>query len=107
MSDQTQQLQQHQRPAHHPVLISHFVLGVAFLGLLTVWALVVGDVVEGADIRFLLPAPWVLAGVAGLVALIASDRRRHAPRETEWVDTVPSASPSANPSANPSARLDE
>ena len=55
-------------------------MGVAFLGLITVWALIAGDTVEGADIRFLLPVPWVLAGIAGLVALITSDRRRHARR---------------------------
>lgn len=71
-------------PARHPVVIGHLVMGVAFLGLLTVWALVAGDVVEGSDIRFLLPAPWVLAGVAGLLALVASDRRRHARRQAGW-----------------------
>ena len=29
--------------------------------------------VEGDDIRWLLPAPWILAGVAGLVGLVARD----------------------------------
>ncbi|CAN5173227.1 hypothetical protein BH09ACT12_BH09ACT12_24580 [soil metagenome] len=61
--------------ARHPVSIGHLVMGVALLGLAVVWALVAGDTVEGKDIRFLLPAPWIIAGVAGLVALIASDRR--------------------------------
>ena len=61
--------------ARHPVSIGHLVVGVALLGLGVVWALVAGNAVEGKDIRFLLPAPWIIAGVAGLVALIASDRR--------------------------------
>ena len=49
----------------HPVNIGHLVMGVAFAGLAVVWALIAGDVVEGDDIRWLLPAPWVLAGIAG------------------------------------------
>lgn len=94
MNDQTQPtapLPRPTAPTRHPVVIGHLVMGVAFLGLVTVWALVAGDVVEGADIRFLLPAPWVLAGVAGLVALIASDRRRHTRREIGWVNTPESS----------------
>ena len=62
-------------PARHPLSIGHLVMGVAFLGLAAVWALVATDTVEGSDIRFLLPVPWILAGVAGLVALVAADRR--------------------------------
>jgi hypothetical protein len=68
--------------ARHPVSIGHLVMGVAFLGLAVVWALVVGDVVEDGDIRFLLPAPWILAGVAGLAALVTADRRTLAARRS-------------------------
>ena len=71
----------------HPVNIGHLVMGVAFAGLVVVWALVAGDVVEGRDIRWLLPMPWVLAGAAGLVGLIAADRRRVGARQVGWVDT--------------------
>ncbi len=46
----------------HPVNVGHLVMGIALLGLVAVWALVVSDVVEGDDVRWLLPAPWVLAG---------------------------------------------
>lgn len=61
--------------ARHPVSIGHLVMGFALLGLAAVWALLVSDAVAVEDIRFLLPVPWVAAGVAGLVALVASDRR--------------------------------
>lgn len=68
--------------ARHPVSTGHLVLGMAFLGLAVVWALVVADVVEGSDIRYLLPLPWILAGLAGLTALVASDRRLLAARRS-------------------------
>lgn len=73
----------------HPVSVGHLVMGVAFVALCAVWALVVGDVVEGADIRWLLPVPWVLAGGAGLVAIVLVGRRRHETRSTGWVSPVP------------------
>ena len=60
----------------HPVNVGHLVMGLAFLGLVLVWALIVGDVVADDDVRWLLPVPWVLAGGAGLVAMTVSARRR-------------------------------
>jgi hypothetical protein len=59
----------------HPVNVGHLVMGVAFLGLTLVWALVASDTVEGADIRWLLPIPWVAAGVAGVLASVLPSRR--------------------------------
>ncbi len=71
----------------HPVNVGLLVMGIAFLGLVTVWVLVVGDIVDDTDIRWLLPVPWVLAGAAGLVGLALSNRRRTQPaRQTGWVD---------------------
>jgi hypothetical protein len=70
----------------HPVNIGHLVMGLAFLGLVGVWGLIQGDVVEGDDIRWLLPVPWVLAGIAGLLATTLSSRGRRADRQTGWVD---------------------
>lgn len=69
----------------HPVSVGHLVMGIAFVSLCAVWALVVSDVVEGADIRWLLPVPWVLAGGAGLVASVLVGRRRHQTRSKGWV----------------------
>jgi hypothetical protein len=63
----------------HPVNIGHLVMGLAFLGLVLVWALIAGDVVADDDVRWLLPVPWVLAGGAGLVAMTVSARRRSRP----------------------------
>ena len=71
----------------HPVHVGHLVMGLAFLGLLGVWALVQGGLVGTDDVRWLLPLPWVLAGVAGLLATTLSGRGR-APS--------PSLSPSAS-----------
>lgn len=72
------------RPGRHPVNVGHLVMGLAFLGLLAIWAVVQSDVVEGEDVRWLLPAPWILAGVAGLTASVLSGRR-HVQRQTGWV----------------------
>ena len=69
----------------HPVNVGHLVMGIALLGLVASWALVVGDVVEGDDVRWLLPTPWVLAGAAGLIALALNGRRRHENRQVGWV----------------------
>jgi hypothetical protein len=60
----------------HPVHVGHLVMGLAFLGLLGVWALVQGGLVGTDDVRWLLPLPWVLAGVAGLLATTLSNRDR-------------------------------
>lgn len=62
--------------ARHPVNIGHLVMGLAFAGLVGVWALIVGDAVDGDDIRWLLPLPWVFAGAVGLLAVTLASRRR-------------------------------
>lgn len=60
----------------HPVHVGHLVMGLAFLGLVGVWALIQGGLVGTDDVRWLLPLPWVLAGVAGLLATTLSARHR-------------------------------
>ena len=52
----------------HPVNVLHLVMGVAFAGIVVIWALVEGGAAGASDLRWLLPVPWVAAGVAGLVA---------------------------------------
>jgi hypothetical protein len=56
----------------HPVNIAHLVMGLAFLGMVGVWALFQADAVDGGDVRWLLPIPWLLAGLAGLLATTTS-----------------------------------
>jgi hypothetical protein len=69
----------------HQVSIGHLVMGLAFLGIVGIWALVQSDTVKGDDVRWLLPIPWVVAGVVGLVATAITGPRRHAVRQTGWV----------------------
>jgi len=60
----------------HPVNVGHLVMGLAFLGLLVVWALVASDAVDGDELRWLMPVPWIVAGAAGLLASVVASRRR-------------------------------
>ncbi len=60
----------------HPVNVGHLVMGVAFAGMVLVWALIAGDAVANDEIRWLMPIPWVAAGAAGLVAMALTARRR-------------------------------
>ena len=90
MSDHTVAMPTAPEAAHesgrHPVNVAHLVMGVAFLGLTLVWALIASDAVEGNDIRWLMPIPWVAAGAAGVLASILPSRRhRFAKRQTGWV----------------------
>lgn len=61
----------------HPVNIAHLVMGIAFLGLVAIWAVIQSDLVEGADVRWLMPVPWVFAGAAGLLATTLAARRNN------------------------------
>ena len=56
----------------HPVNILHLVMGVIFLGIVTVWALIEGQIASTDDLRWLIPLPWVIAGTAGLIVIMMS-----------------------------------
>ncbi|MGZ4447361.1 MAG: hypothetical protein ACXVEC_11680 [Nocardioides sp.] len=79
--------------AWHPVNVGHLVMGLVLVGLVVVWALVQGDVVGSDDIRWLLPVPWVLAGIAGLLATTLTNRGRWATRQIGWVPPAPTPTP--------------
>ena len=68
----------------HPVSVGHLVMGVAFLGLATIWLLLESDTIGTDDLRWFLPLPWLAAGLAGLLA-VALTGRRSTPEQT----TVP------------------
>lgn len=59
----------------HPVSISHLVMGIAFAGLLVIWALFESNVVADSEYRWLLPLPWLVAGAAGVVASVLTSRK--------------------------------
>jgi hypothetical protein len=85
------------RPSgRHPVNVGHLVMGLALLGLFGIWALVQGDVVAGREIRWLLPVPWVLAGIAGLTVTAVTGSRRHTTRQTGWVGAGTATGPVAS-----------
>jgi hypothetical protein len=78
------------RPSgRHQVSIGHLVMGIAFLGIVGVWALVQSDTVTGDDIHWLFPIPWVVAGAVGLAATAITGPRRHAVRQAGWVGDRP------------------
>lgn len=60
----------------HRVNIAHLVMGVAFLGLTGVWALFEAGLVEADQLRWFLPVPWLLAGLAGLAGVVVAGSRR-------------------------------
>lgn len=60
----------------HPVNVGHLVMGVAFLGLTVIWALFESGTIGSDDLRWLMPLPWLAAGVAGLLAVVLTGRRR-------------------------------
>jgi hypothetical protein len=75
-----------ERPSgRHRVNIGHLVMGIALLAIVGVWGLVQSDTVTGDDIRWLLPIPWVVAGVVGLAATAITGPRRYGARQTGWV----------------------
>jgi hypothetical protein len=93
----------------HPVNVGHLVMGIAFLGLVGVWALVQGDVVGDGDVRWLLPVPWVLAGLAGLLAIGLSGSKRWTTRQTGWVgaEAPTGTTPSTTTGTTTDATTDE
>ncbi|MGL5825256.1 MAG: hypothetical protein ACRCYU_10640 [Nocardioides sp.] len=60
----------------HPVNVLHLVMGVVFLGLVTIWGLFENEIASTDDLRWLIPLPWVIAGAASLIVLTMSGRRR-------------------------------
>ncbi|KRF35347.1 hypothetical protein [Nocardioides sp. Soil805] len=64
----------------HPVSVGHLVMGVAFLGLTAIWLLFESGAIGSDDLRWLMPLPWLAAGVAGLLAVVLTGRRRGSAR---------------------------
>lgn len=60
----------------HAFRLTPFLFGLAFLATAAVWALWEIEVIALTDLRFVGPALLVLAGLAGVVATIASTRNQ-------------------------------
>jgi hypothetical protein len=69
----------------HPVNIGHLVMGTALVGLFAVWALISSDTVELGDAHWLLPAPWLVAGLVGLVATVLRNTGRRNGKMSGWI----------------------
>ncbi len=71
-TDQTQVLANEPRRSYaagvHPINVAHLVMGVAFVGIVVIWALIESGTAGSSDLRWLLPIPWVAAGAVGLIA---------------------------------------
>lgn len=60
----------------HPVNVTHLVMGVAFLGIVAVWAVLTGGALDLDDAPWLVPVPFLAAGALGLVASVVAGARR-------------------------------
>lgn len=65
------------RTGWHAVNTGHLVMGVAFVGLVVVWALFTIDAVDIPDDGWVMGLPWLVAGAVGLVATVLRGPRRH------------------------------
>lgn len=68
----------------HAVNTGHLVMGVAFLGLVVVWALVTSDTVELTDRGWIMGLPWLVAGATGLLATVLRRRDPQADWGQDW-----------------------
>lgn len=82
----------------HPVHIGHLVMGLAFAGLVGVWAAIEYGAVPTTDLRWLLPLPWVLGGLAGLLAVLFSGRGRS---QVIYAPTEPAPPATTEPVTHP------
>jgi uncharacterized membrane protein len=69
----------------HSVNVGHLVMGTAFVGLVVVWALISSDTVELVDAHWLLPLPWLVAGVVGLAATVLRSVGRRPGKMSGWI----------------------
>ena len=107
MSDPTH----NQAPPDRTVKIPHLVFGLLFLGIATVWALVVSDVITEDRLTVIGPAILVGAGVIGLAASLASTRNRrnkHLPeyQPVSYQDSSPEVTADSSPDGYADTRDD-
>jgi hypothetical protein len=69
----------------HPLSTGHLVMGIAFVGLATVWMLREVGAVDIPPHGWLLGLPWVVAGATGLLATVVRHRVRPSGRMRGWI----------------------
>lgn len=78
-------------PRTHPLNVSYLVVGLVFLGVAVSWALRQAGVIDLGEVRWLLPATLVAAGLIGVVAMAAKGLSRRdepgEPGETDGYNT--------------------
>ena len=84
LEDRNQDSQAGRATGWHTVNIGHLVMGTAFLGLFVVWALVDMDAVDVGETHWLLPLPWLVAGVVGLAATVIRNLRGRTGKMSGW-----------------------
>lgn len=87
MTEHETPLEDRTKPATglHPVNIGHLVMGTALVGLFIVWALISSDTVDLVDAHWLLPMPWLVAGVVGLAATVLRNLGRRPGKMSGWI----------------------
>lgn len=63
-------------PADRGVKVPHLVFGLLFLGVAGIWALGTSHLISDAHLTLLGPGVLIAAGVIGLVASLATARKR-------------------------------
>ena len=56
--------------------VGYLVAGLVCFGIVAIWALGIGGVVDTSSFKWLAPAVLILAGAAGLAAAVFGQRRR-------------------------------
>lgn len=82
----------HDTSGRHQVNTGHLVMGLAFAGLVAIWAVISSDLVADRDIRWLMPVPWVVAGAVGLGVAAWSSLRGKPAYDAAGVDAPASDS---------------
>jgi hypothetical protein len=71
----------------HPLNVGYLVVGLVCLGIAGLWALHAADVVDTAQVGWLLPLTLVVAGAIGLVALATRGLTRRSDTSEEPYDS--------------------
>lgn len=90
----------------HPLNVSYLVVGLAFLGIASSWALHQAGVIGAAEVGVLLPLSLVVAGGIGLIAFMARSFGSGRRNGTTTTDTGYSGYPESTADTEPTTYID-